>query len=89
MQDYIQLGAVAIIFLFCAKEFFSYLKSKKTSGTNGWMNVVDEIKTLNSNHLHSIEESMNSGNDRVVAAISNMHQDLKGVLCEIRGKLSK
>ena len=31
-EDITQLGAVAIIFIFFLKEFFSYLKAKKSNG---------------------------------------------------------
>jgi len=40
MEQYIQLGAVAIIFLFCAKEFFAYLKSKKENGVGGKLDMI-------------------------------------------------
>jgi len=87
--EILQLGAVAIIFLFAIKEFFAWLKARKNDN-NGWdKKVFQEIKLLNQNHLHSIEKSMGEDNDRIVNAITSGNQKIVQLLGEIKGKLSK
>lgn len=57
--EYLQLGAVAIIFLFAIKEFFSYLKSRKTTGTSN--NYEVELAKINeklNNHIEHFCKSL-------------------------------
>lgn len=93
-QDILQLGAVAVIFLFAVKEFFSYLKSRKEGGGNGkevYMNqaILKELQTMNTNHLHSLQEAINDGNNRIVDAINNGNSKQIELLGEIKGKLDR
>lgn len=92
--EFLQLGAVAIIFLFCIKEFFGYLKAKKSGGGNEKM--LAELKLMNNNHLHTLQETVsaigkesNAGNLEIVKAINSMKVDVVGTLGEIKGKLDK
>ena len=83
----IDLVAVAIIFAFAIKEFFSYLKGRKPQDTN--KEVVSELKLMNSNHLHAIQECIEKGNCQLVATIHNDNTKMIEILGEINGKLSK
>jgi len=90
MNNYVELGTLGIISIFAVKEFFSYLKSRKmTNSINGQKEVLEELKLLNSNHLHSIENAINSGNDRIIDAINNGNQKVIELLGRIDGKLSR
>jgi len=53
--EILNLGAVAIIFLFFLKEFFAYLKAKKNGNGNG--NYKLELEKINNklgNHLTEV-----------------------------------
>lgn len=88
----IQLGAVAILFAVSIREFFGYLKTKKTNGVNGYgftEAIFKELQTMNDNHLHSIEKAVREGNDRLIESIHNDNTKMIEILGEIKGKLSK
>ncbi|OGY26502.1 MAG: hypothetical protein A2Z24_00840 [Candidatus Woykebacteria bacterium RBG_16_44_10] len=89
-ETYIQAGAIGAIFIFFVKEFFQYLKSKNGNGSNGFNKAIfDELKKMNSNHLHSIEETLRTGNERLVDAINTGNGKTLEILSEIRGRLSR
>lgn len=89
--ELIQLGAVAIIFLFCIKEFFAYLRQKKTAGVlNGsGKDILKELQTMNNNHLHEICDKMENGNARLINTIHEDNIKIVELLGEINGKLSR
>ncbi len=87
----VQLGAVAVIFIFAIKEFFAYLQSRK-SGENGNSSVLNsailsELRNMNSNHLHSIQEAVENGNSRLVDVIHADNSKIIELLGEIKGTL--
>jgi len=86
--DYTQLGAIAIIFLFFIKEFFGYMKAKKSNG-NGDFNqaILDELRVMNSNHLHSIKTAISEGNEHLIETIHNDNTKIIELLAEIKGRL--
>ena len=87
-NEILQLGAVAIIFLFAIREFFAWLKSRNNK--NGWdKKMFAELKLLNENHLNSIEKAIYEGNERMVDAINSGNQKIIETLGRIEGKLSK
>ena len=93
-QDILQVGAVAVIFLFAIKEYFSWQKSRKENGNSAKGNEVmeamlKELRNMNENHLHSLKDAINSGNDRIVDAINRGNLKQIELLGEIKGKLSK
>lgn len=93
-QNILNLGAIGIIFVFAVKEFFSYLKAKKlengTPGTNGGPTfnqaIFQELQKMNSNHLHSIKEAIETGNREIVAAINSGNLKMIELLGEIKGR---
>jgi len=85
--EYLQLGAVAIIFLVAIREFFAYLKSKKNSGVD--KQTLEQLTLLNENHLHDIGDKLDGGFDRVVNAINSGNMKQIELLGEIKGALSK
>ncbi len=88
--EQLQLGAVAIIFLFFLKEFFVYLKSRK-SGSNNYFSkqILEELKTQNQNHLHTINQEMNTGFDRLAEIIHSDNLTIISLLSEIKGRLDR
>ncbi len=88
-SNILQLGAVAIIFLFAIKEFFAYLKAKKNG--NGAENskfneaILLELQRMNSNHLHSIQEAIEKGNERLVDVIHGDNVKMIEILGELKG----
>jgi len=85
----INTGALGIVFLFTIREFFLYLKAKKSNG-NGIKDLLNkdllsEVKLLNSNHLHSIQNAINDGNEKIVQAINENGR----ILSQMLGKLNK
>ena len=81
-KELLQLGAIAVIFLFFVKEFFAWLKSRK----NGYpKKTYDEIALIGNNHLHSIEEKI----DEQTRTTNDWHRKQYEVLCEIKGLLQK
>ncbi len=89
-QDLSQLGAVAIIFLFAVKEFFAYLKTKKNgNGNETFQAILTELQLMNDNHLHSLKDAIEKGNERLVDVIHGDNVKIIEALGEIRGRLSK
>ena len=73
------------------KEFFAYLKNKKTNGSNNTINrsVLSELKLLNENHLNQIDKSIRDGNKDIVQAINNSGQKQIEMLGRIEGRLDR
>lgn len=91
-NDLLQLGAVAVIFLFAIKEFFAWMKSRKENGgkSNAVMEaMLKELRTMNENHLHALKDAISDGNNRLVDAINNGNNKQIELLGEIKGKLDR
>ena len=85
-----ELSAIAIICLFLIKEGFAYLKTKKINGKNGHINdVLLELKLINANHLHSIENTIKTGDKDIVSAINSGNQKIVELLGRIDGRLER
>ena len=78
MEQYLQLGAVAIIFALAIREFFSYLKSRKNG--NG---LSQQIKLVGENHLEHIQQAIERQTDNN----NEWHRKQFEILCKISGKL--
>ena len=93
IENIAQLGSLAVISLFAVKEFFGYLKSKKDNGNGNGDNlnhaIFKELQTMNSNHLHSIEEAIQDGNREIVKSINDGNRQMIQLLGEIKGSLNK
>ncbi len=89
-ESFLQIGAVAIIFIFAVKEFFAYLKVKKQNG-NGGLNaaILKELQTMNSNHLTTLTKAINDGNEKIVSAIHSKDGQMLEILGEIKGNLNQ
>ena len=89
-ESILQIGAVGVLFLVAIREFFSYLKSKKSNG-NDILNeaILKQLQLMNSNHLHSIQDAIEKGNERLIDAIHSDNIKMIEALGEIKGKLSK
>jgi hypothetical protein len=92
-EDLIQLGAVAVLFLIAIREFFAYLKTRK-NGDGGNGNalsgaILNELRTMNSNHLHSLQKAIEDGNSRLVDVIHADNTKMIELLGEIKGSIRK
>lgn len=94
-DSYLQFGAVAVLFAIAIREFFGYLKSKRETynggnGGNGAMNnqILSELQRMNNNHLHTIQETLESGNRELVRTIHDDNIKMIEILGEIKGNLS-
>lgn len=91
----LQLGAVAILFLIFIKDFFNWLKGRKNGnnhtpyGETHFIKMYEELKLMNENHLHSIENAINDGNREIVKAINDGNLRIIESLGEIKGNLRK
>lgn len=90
--EILQLGTLGIIFLFCAKEFFSYLKSrketteKKDERKDDEINqaILNQLQTQNENHLIHIGDSI----ERLNCSIRDGNEKIIALLSEIKGNLT-
>lgn len=88
MEDkLIQIGGIAALFYCFIREFFVYLKSKNNGGINGNGAILKELQTMNSNHLHSIQTTIEEGNNRLVDTIHQDNTRMIEILGEIKGRL--
>ena len=55
--EILNLGALAVIFLFFLKEFFAYLKAKKNGNGNYKIELASINKKLD-NHLHDVNKTI-------------------------------
>lgn len=93
--DLIQLGAVAILFLFAIKEFFSYLRSRKNS--NGKKDTFQDIKIIeNAKNIAVILQRLNTIESNHLAHISKEldknradHENIMAKLISIEALLKK
>jgi len=76
--ELLNLGAVAIIFLFFLKEFFSYLKAKKNGNGNGNNNKKYEIE------LAAINLKLGNHLTDVNRSISGLDEKMMGVQTDIK-----
>ena len=80
-----ELSAIAVIFIFFLKEIFAYLKHRATpTEPNG---VLEELKLMNNNHLHSIEKAILQGNEKMIKTMYECNQKQIEFLARIEGKL--
>lgn len=84
-----EIGAVAIIFIFCVKEFFSYLKTKKNGGDGTAKAILGQLTKMNENHLHDLRNCIDSGNRELIKTIHDDNTKMIEILGRIEGKLSK
>lgn len=92
-QSIEQLGVLGLILLFLIKELFTYLKAKKNESNSNENNLLTaaifkELQTMNNNHLHSIQDAIEQGNERLVDAIHSDNTKMIELLGEIKGTLN-
>lgn len=88
IKEYIELGAVAVIFILAIKDFFKYLTNKDVRPTHD-KKVLEELRAMNSNHLHTIENAIREGNRDIVKSINSGNMKLAQLLGEIKGSIRK
>lgn len=86
--NFIQLGGLVALFALAIREFFVYIKGKK-NGTCNDSQILAELQKMNSNHLHTLDESIRQGNRELVEAIHTGNMKIVELLSEIKGNLYK
>jgi len=80
--EILNLGAVAVIFLFFLKEFFSYLKTKK-NGNGNYKAELEKINNKLGNHLTDVNGKIGDIN-RIMANQSTDIKIIKNSLEDIK-----
>lgn len=89
LKEFAELGSTVIVTLAFLFVIYESQKQKK-NGINGKSgDILNELKLMNSNHLHSIENAIRDGNEKIITAINGGNTEVIGKLSEICGKLSK
>lgn len=84
ITEYIQLGATFVIAFTLSNGILKILEAtvvkrmaRNGDGPEGYAKrTLDELKLMNNNHLHTLEEKIVQGNKEIVGAIKDMHIDL-------------
>ena len=84
-ENLLQLGSVAVIFIFFIYMYFKGEKEKKGNSTE--RQLLEQVTAMNDNHLNTICENITEGNKEITKAITDMHLDLAKILGRIEGKL--
>lgn len=88
-----EILGIAALFALAIREFFAYQKyrdSKKNGTGEPFGQVIfKELQTMNSNHLHSIENAINDGNANLIHSIHEDNMKIIELLGEIKGGLQK
>lgn len=84
------LGLIAVVSL-VIRELFSFLKSRNYASGGGEHDaaILRELKTMNTNHLHSLEDAIKTGNERLVDTIHSDNTKMIEILGRIEGGLRK
>ena len=87
--DITALGAIVIVVTLMIKELFAWLKTRNGEAILDKTNreLLDELKLMNSNHLHEITEAIRDGDRDIVQAINNGNARMIELLGEIKGRL--
>lgn len=86
-NELIQAGGVLALAALIIRELFTYLKSKDRGNGSFNEQIFKELQTMNSNHLHSIQEAIEKGNERLVDVMHNDNTRMIEILGEIKGRL--
>ena len=74
--EILNLGAVAIIFILCVKEFFAYLKTKKNGNGNGkYEKALEAINEKLGNHLTDVNKNIAS----IRIDVASTNKEMEGV----------
>lgn len=87
--DITALGALAVIVTLLIKELFAWLRSRNGENFLDKTNreLLEELRLMNSNHLHEITDAIKDGDKDIVQAINNGNSRMIELLGEIKGRL--
>lgn len=86
-SEILQLGALGILFFFAIKEFFGYLKAKKTNGNGMDSKILSELQLMNNNHLEHLRQCVEESNRDLKDTIHSDNIELIKIVSRIEGKL--
>lgn len=85
----IDIGVLGIVVIFAIKETFAFLKSKKNADGPVMAGIFKELQTMNNNHLHTLQDTVENNNKELIRAIDDGNRQMIEILGRIDGKLSK
>ena len=87
--ELLQLGSIAVLFLFFIREFFVFLKNKnnKNDGKNDII-IMEELQQLKNNHIHEISSKIDGLRERL-KDLDNKNEKVIEILIEIKTILLK
>jgi hypothetical protein len=91
LKEFADLGSTVLITLAFLFVFYEIQKQKKQGPQvfNGKsVDILNELKLMNANHLHSIEEAIRDGNDKLVKEINGGNMKTVEMLSEICARLT-
>ena len=88
LKPFLELGSTVVVTLAFIWLLYREEKQKK-NGNGGEQAILKQVQMMNENHLHTIENTIRDGNDRVVKAITDNGTSVLEKLSEICGKLSR
>jgi len=88
-SELLQLGSIAVLFLFFIREFFVFLKNKnnKNDGKNDTI-IMEELQQLKNNHMHEISGKIDGLRERL-KDLDNKNEKVIEILIEIKTILLK
>lgn len=89
LSELTNIGALALVVMFAIKECFAYLKKKKNENEPMMNGIFKELQTMNNNHLHTLQDTVENNNKVLVEAINSGNRQMIEILGRIDGKLSK
>ncbi len=89
--DFIDLGATAVVALAAFWAVVQIDKAKKANGNGNGTNkaILQQLQTMNDNHLHSMEECIRDGNKQLIETIHNDNIKIIELLGRIDGRLDR
>lgn len=89
-QSPIEILGIAALFALAIREFFVYIKSRNSNTADDFgKRIFEELKLMNGNHLHSIENAINDGNAQLIHSMHEDNMKIIEALGEIKGNLKK
>lgn len=91
IEKFAQLGSTLVLALAMVWVLWESIKQKKSggNGNNKNIDILNELKIMNTNHLHAIEMAVRDGNDKIIKTITDGNIKMIEKLSEICGKLNK
>jgi hypothetical protein len=90
LLKFVDMGGTVVVALMALYLFYQTMKDKnKKVNNNKNEEILNELKSMNSNHLNELRKCVEDGNKSLVDTIHDDNTKIIEVLGRIDGKLSK